>query len=308
MMDALRGGGRALADGWFATAPASRLAASRIVHGAWTTGYLLSRRRMFGRVHRTDTGLFAPVGPCRVLREPLPAAVADRIVDATVVSVAAAAAGIGYRVTGPVAAAMLTWTLAYRNSWSMVFHTDNLVALHAMALGAGRSADALSFDALAARSVGGPAAADPGYGWPLQLCSAATASTYFLAGVAKVAGPLGWGWASGDPLRRQVAVDGIRKELFGTPASLLAYRLYRKEALFRVLAIGSLSVELLAPLALLNRRLGRLWALAAWQMHWGILAIMKIKFRYQMSGAAYSSFADLEHAVAAISRWLKGPS
>jgi len=263
---------------------------------------------MFRRVHRTDAALFAPVAPCRVLREPLPAAVADRIADATVVSVAAAAAGIGYRVTGPVAAATLTWTLAYRNSWSMVFHNDNLVALHSMALGAGRSADALSLDALAARSFGGPTAADPRYGWPLQLCSAATASTYFLAGVAKVAGPLGWGWASGDSLRRQVAVDGIRKELFGTPASLLAYRLYGNDTLFRVLAIGSMAVELLAPMALLNRRLGRLWVLAAWQMHWGILAVMKIKFRYQMSGAAYASYADLEHAVAAVARWMRGPS
>ncbi|MDQ3055606.1 MAG: DUF393 domain-containing protein [Actinomycetota bacterium] len=34
-------------------------------------------------------------------------------------------------------------------------------------------------------------------------------------------------------------VDGIRKELFGTPASPLAYRLYGKEALFRVLEAPS---------------------------------------------------------------------
>ena len=61
-------------------------------------------------------------------------------------------------------------------------------------------------------------------------------------------------------------------------------------------------------MALLNRRLGRLWVLAAWQMHWGILAVMKIKFRYQMSGAAYASYADLEHAVAAVARWMRGPS
>ncbi|MDQ3714825.1 MAG: hypothetical protein M3381_02080, partial [Actinomycetota bacterium] len=138
---------------------------------------------------------------------------------------------------------------------------------------------------------------DARYGWPLQLASATTVSTYALAGVAKLAGPMGWGWTSGESLRRQVAVDGVRKEAFGSAASPLAYRLYGNVTLFRVLALGSMAVELLGPIALLDRRLGRVWALGAWQMHWGILAMMKIKFRYQLSGAAYASFVDFERLI-----------
>jgi len=92
-------------------------------------------------------------------------------------------------------------------------------------------------------------------------------------------------------------VDGVRKEAFASAASPLAYKLYANVALFRVLALGSMAIELLSPIALIDRRLARLWAFGAWQLHWGILAIMKIKFRYQLSGAAYASFLDFEKLI-----------
>ena len=282
---------------WFTPAPAARLAGTRITHGAFSLWYLAKRRSMLAEIHRSGTNDFAPVGPCRILSKPLPATVADRFVDATLVAAAAAATGLCYRVTGPMAGALLTWTLSYRNSWTMIFHNDNLMVLHAAALAAGPSADALSVDAWVRGCRTGPSGADARYGWPLQLASTTTVTTYALAGVAKVAGPLGWKWTSGESLRRQVAVDGVRKEAFGSPASPLAYKLYGNVTLFRILALGSMAIELLGPIAIFDRRLARLWALAAWQLHWGILAIMKIKFRYQLSGAAYASFMDLERLI-----------
>lgn len=93
-------------------------------------------------------------------------------------------------MTGRVHAALLTWTLAYRNSWSMIFHSDNLLVLHTLALSAGRAIDAVSLDA-ALGSRGTPAA-HPRYGWPLHLMNATTAATYLLAGVAKIAGESSW--------------------------------------------------------------------------------------------------------------------
>ncbi len=124
-----------------------------------------------------------------------------------------------------------------------------------------------------------------------------SASTYFLAGVAKVAGPLGWRWATGESLRRQVAADGLRKEVLGKPGAPAAYALYRHVALFRVLAVGSLAVELVAPAVLPSSRLSRLWALNAFAMHWGVLALMDIRFRYSLSGVAFAPFLDLERVV-----------
>jgi len=282
---------------WFSPAPPVRLAGTRVTHGAFTLVYLAQRRSMLGRIHRSEVAHFTPVGPCRVLKRPLPAPVADRIVDATLLATTAATAGLGYRVTGPLSGALLTWTLSYRNSWTMIFHNDNLIVLHAAALAAGPSADALSIDACVRGSATGASGPHARYGWPLQLASATTVTTYALAGVAKLAGPLGWKWTSGESLRRQVAVDGVRKEAFASAASPLAYKLYANVALFRVLALGSMAIELLSPIALIDRRLARLWAFGAWQLHWGILAIMKIKFRYQLSGAAYASFLDFEKLI-----------
>jgi len=133
--------------------------------------------------------------------------------------------------------------------------------------------------------------------------NALTALTYFLAAVAKLKSPLGRRWASGESLRGQIAVDGVRKELLGEEgASPLAYRLYRRVWLFRLLATGSLVVEAIAPAALADRRTARLWALNAFAMHWGIHALMKINFRYQMAGIAFAPFFAVERVARLFAR------
>jgi hypothetical protein len=286
---------RRLRPGLMTPVPAARLGLVRMLIGGHTLRHLMSRRRQFRNIVRTKPELFAPVGPVRMLARPLPPTVADALNDATLVSSALFTLGIGGAVMARVHAALLTWTLAYRNSWSMVFHSENLLVLHTLALSAGRAADAMS---VAAALRGGPApAAHPRYGWPLHLMNGCTAAAYLLAGVAKVAGESGWAWASGDGLRRQVAIDGLRKEVFGSHASPLAYRLYPHRRLFTAMAVTSLAIELGAPLALVDRRLGRLWALGAFGMHWGILAVMGIRFRYQLTGVAFASWFDFERAL-----------
>lgn len=55
-------------------------------------------------------------------------------------------------------------------------------------------------------------------------------------------------------------------------------------------AAGSLALELLAPIALVDRRIGQLWSVAAWSMHVGIKKIMNITFRYHLSGNPYLPF------------------
>jgi hypothetical protein len=283
--------GKALA---VAAAPASRLGLIRALVGGYTLYYLARRRPMLRRLVRTDESLFAPVGPVRVLREPLPAPVADRLNDATLVTTALFALGAGHRVVGPLHSALLTWTLSYRNSWSMIYHNDNTLVLHTLVLGASRAADAASLDALAGRARPVP---HPRYGWPLRLMNASSSAAYLLAGIAKVAGPSGWGWAHGDGLRRQVAVDGVRKEVYGSSAAPAAYALYRHKHLFTGFAVGSLVLELGAPLALLNRKLGKLWALSMFGLHWGIRVIMGIKFRYQMSGVSFTPWFEVERVL-----------
>jgi hypothetical protein len=214
--------------------------------------YLARRRQILAQGAAQHPWLYRPVGAAHLARRPLPEPAARALTDATLATGAAFTAGTAHRVTGPAYASLLLWTLSYRNSWSMVFHTDNQMVLHATVLGLSRSADAWSIDAALRPSRNGRGGTAWHYGWPLRIMRTVTACAYLVAGVAKVKGPMGWRWATGESLRRQVAADGLRKEVLGTPAAPATYALYDKVALFRVLAVGSPAVELLAPAALLS--------------------------------------------------------
>ena len=199
----------------------------------------------------------------------------------------------------------------------MIYHSMNLTVLHVLVLGLAPAADALSLDARRRSAVRGrqePASAlhavaehyvhRPAwqYGFPIQLICAVTVLAYFVTGVAKVAGPLGWSWLTGEPLRSQIAADTIRKEVLGGNVSSLFFWLYKQTWLFTMMGAMTFAVELGAPLALLNKRLGRLWAIGAFFVHWGILFVMAIEFRYHLSGVLYASFFDVERPLT----WLRG--
>ncbi len=61
--------------------------------------------------------------------------------------------------------------------------------------------------------------------------------------------------------------------------------------------MSSLAVELAAPLVPPSHRLSRLWPVGAFLMHWGIFAVMGIRFRYQMSAVMFASFFEVERLV-----------
>lgn len=278
---------------FFRPAPRQRLAAVRVVTAGYCLYYLGRRRHMLRRIVRDEPYRYDPVGVARVAPRPLAPALADGLTVATYAATAAALAGWRYPISGPAWAVLQLWTHSYRNSWSMVFHDQNLPVLHGIVLGLSPAADALSIDALQRRPAGPPPA---GYGWPLQLMNAITVTTYTLAGVAKITGPAGWSWSRGESLRRHVAVDGLRKQAVAAEHGHLPTRVFRSDGLWRALATGSLLMELIAPAALLSRRIGKAWAIGSWGMHVGVLAIMRIRFRYQLSGAAFLSFFEPEQA------------
>jgi hypothetical protein len=281
------------------SAPAARLGLARAVVGGYSTYYLYKQRNKFRRLAASDPELFAPVGAARVLDKPLPPPVAEKIIDATLASSALFALGIGHRVVGPMHAALLSWTLSYRNSWSMVFHSENTLLWHTLVLGAARASDGVSVDALLSRR--GGTDPSPRYGWPLQAMQAASAATYLLSGVAKLGGSSGLGWVSGTQMRRQVAMDQIRKQLYGSSrGATMAHALYPHANLFTGFAATALALELGAPVAMANPKVGRLWALATFGMHWGIRGIMGIRFRYQLCGASFAPWFELERLPALV--------
>jgi hypothetical protein len=276
-------------------APASRLGMARFVLGGYTLWYLTRQRNKFRKLASSDPALFAPVGPVRVLDKPLPAPVAHTVIDATVASTALFTLGVGHRIVGPVHSALLTWTLSYRNAWSMIFHSENTLVWHTLILGASHAADGAAVDALLHRRTDRGTVPHSRYGWPLQAMQAASAGTYLLAGVAKLRGSAGRGWLTGGQLRRQVAMDRVRKDMYGsTRGATVTHALYPYEHLFTSFALASLALELGAPLGLVHPRAGRGWAVLTFGMHWGIRAIMGIRFRYQLCGAAFAPWFALE--------------
>ena len=293
---------------WFAEAPAERLAVLRILVGLYAAWLLQFRYDAILGAIGLPASQFQPVGVASFLSAPPPAPLVHALLLLAIVSGIPFILGLAYQVTGPLFAGTLLAVLTYYASWGSVNHPDSLLVVHVIVIGLTRAADALSVDAVirSRRStdnwrdnwrsaVVAPTASGAWqYGFAVKLVCAVTVASYLLAGIAKVSGPNGWAWGTGEALLRQVAFDGLRKELLAQPPPAYAGLLYEHVWLFSLLAIGSLVVELGAPLALLHPRLGYVWALVAFPMHWGIYFVMGISFKYYLWGIAYVSFFPLE--------------
>ena len=149
---------------WYSPAPAARLALLRIAVGCFATYYLITRLRPLSNVASLQRWEFAPVGVVRLLAQPLPSAF---VLGSIVVAIALAAAftlGFRYRLVAPAFALLLLWITSYRNSWGMLYHTDNLLVFHALLLAVAPAADTLSLDARRWRRQGRPSATDGEHG------------------------------------------------------------------------------------------------------------------------------------------------
>ncbi len=282
-----------LASWWFAPAPAERLAALRLAIGGYAFFYLWTR---FGEV-RTVAAL--PVAQWKAVGVTawtghLPASAVTAILVVTMIALAAVVVGAGYRYAAPIAAIGLLFVTTYRNSWGMVFHTENLMVLHVGALALAPAADAWSIDARLRAPL-----SHAGYGWAIKLLVALAAATYLLAGIAKLR-IAGVDWVDGAQLRNQIAVDNLRKVLLGDSQAVLATPFLEHPSFFTVFCVLTLVLELGAPLALLGGWIGRGWALAIWGFHLGVVLLMNIWFIYPLSFVAFLPVFAVERPI----RWV----
>ncbi|MCX5746466.1 MAG: hypothetical protein NT062_28650, partial [Proteobacteria bacterium] len=283
---------------------ATRLAAIRILVGLFATGYVVARVVEFVHVARLPAKQFDPVGVARLASTPIPPLVELMIVVATIVLLAAFTAGYRFRLTAPLAALGFLWITSYRNSWGMVFHTENLVALHLIALACMPAADAWAVRA--------PPRADGSYVWGLRLVAAITAATYVLAGIAKLR-LAGLDWMDGELLRNQVAVDNLRKALLGDTIAPLATQLLDHPNGFIGFALMTLVIELGAPILVLGivterkwiRRLVRFWIAGAVGFHLGVVLMMNIWFPYPLTVIPFMAALPVERSLAWIGNQLR---
>jgi hypothetical protein len=281
-----------LDDWWTAAAPASRLATLRMLCGGFALGYVVVRLHYLADYSRFAASHFHPVGVVSILGEPLPAAGTWALAVMTIAAGLAFVSGWRFRWTGPLFAGLFLWVTSYRNSWGMIFHTENLLVLHVIALGLSPAADALALDS---RRAGGAELGLSGrnYGWPIKLMSTLTVLTYVLAGIAKIR-YVGMAWVNTEFLQHYLAYDAIRKIELGSTSSLLGAGLLNTGWSFRPFAVFSLAIELGAPLALMNRRFAAVWALSVVAFHLGVLGVMAILFPYPLFGVGLASFFRVE--------------
>ena len=281
-----------IAGWWFAPAPAERLAALRMLIGGFALIWVVARFGELVSVARYGASHFHPYGPVRLLSSPLPVGVVISLAILTCLLLVAFVLGIAYRAVAPLAALALLWTITYRNCWGMPFHTENLMVLHVIALAISPAADTWAVGA--ARRT--PAAA--GYGWPIKLLAALTAATYLLAGIAKLR-IAGVHWVDGELLRNQIAIDNLRKALLGDGIAPLAHLVLEHPKALMPFSVMSLALELGAPLALLHRRVGQVWALGVWGFHVGVVLLMNILFLYPLAGIALLPLLHAERVILA---------
>jgi Vitamin K-dependent gamma-carboxylase len=269
-------------------APAERLGALRVLVGLFAVIYLLIRT--VAMVSEPHQAAFRPAGVAKLLSAPVPGWVLIVSFVLTIATGLCFTAGYRFRATGPAFAALLLWTLSYRNSFGMIWHTENLIVMHVAILAFSGAARAVSLDACRAP---GEAAPSKSFGATIQLINLVTVLAYVLAGVAKLR-VSGLDWTNGDILRNHVAYDNLRKLLLGDSYSPLGAWAARHVWLFKPFAALTIVVELAAPVALYGGRLAKLWVLAIWSFHAGVLALMWILFPYQLSLVAFAGFFHTE--------------
>jgi hypothetical protein len=274
---------------------AKRLAALRILIGGFAIVYTAGLAIAMRRLAHAGPSDFAPTGPIAILSGPLPAWAFYAVGALALVSSVPFAFGWRFRVTGPLFAGAFVWMAAYRSSFAMVFHTENLLALHLVVLALGDSAAVWSLDARRCGAESDPPIA-PRFGWPVRLLMLVTVITYFLAGIAKLR-LRGAEWLSGETLLFQIAYDNARKAVLGDAYSPIGVFVVRHGWIFRPLAIASVVLEIGAPLALIGGRATKAWAAGVWGFHVGVFALMAIFFPYPTLGLAFLPFFAPERLI-----------
>ncbi len=296
---------RSLDEFWFPAIPGVRLAVLRVLICAFALVWLVGFAPMLLTALWFPAERFDPVGVVALLDAPLPPLLGVGIWLSTVIVGVAALLGWRFRVVGPVFALGLLWVTSYRNSWGMIFHSENLLVMHALVLALLPASDAWSLDArrdLALRARG--RAAHPRYGWGPRLMVAVTTLAYLLAGLAKLRNA-GLAWLDGEVLLSHVAWDNLRKIELGDLHSPIGAVLSAYPAVFVPLAWMSVVLELGAPIALFGPRLGRAWAVGMWAFHFGVLVIMAIAFMYPLSGVAFAPHFEVERPLIALGERLR---
>lgn len=197
-----------------------------------------------------------------------------------IVAAALATAGLFSRTMLAIALPVSLLLNGMFTAQGKVNHNDVLLTLCLIAIVFARHGDAWSLDAWRARRRGRAATSPvtgPDYGWPVRAAMLIVALAYVIAGLHKVVGSGGLGWASSDNMRwlLYLASDdqgGNAAALWIADHALVAH----------LSAYGLLATELFFGLALVVARLRWILVPAAVAMHAGTWVTLRLDYSAQL--------------------------
>lgn len=300
------------------------LAVLRLLVGGYLAYYLWTRRGSYIEVaSQLDPDVFEPVGVAAWLTAPIAPDLYAALHLASVAAAVLFTLGLCFRVSGPVCGLLTLLVLTYRQCFGFIYHTENLMAVHALVLGFAPSAHVLSLDAwlraglkklrwpnaLAFVCAHPPSTPIPSfrYGWPAQLIVLLTGVMYWIAGTAKIArGHVDLTWLFQGELLDHIGNNALRYEFLGAGAQAFTEQVFAAPGwLLFGLSAGSLVLELFAPLMVFPGPLRWLIGLGLFGFHWGVLGLMGIPFHYQLRGIAYAPLVRWDKLLATCASWLR---
>lgn len=279
-------------DGWlFSAAPAERLGALRVLTCGFVVVYLIATVGEFDRLGSRDRSEFEPIGVISMFDAPFASSIIWLIFATAIVSGITATIGAWFRLSGPLFAGVTLLWVSYHSSFGQLLHFEHLFTIHLLILAVFPASDAWSFDARRSKgAVPGPSAR---YGWPISLMALATAITYVIAGIAKLRIG-GLAWLDGSTLQNHIAFAATRANLLGSIEPPFAQFFIDQSWLLAPAAIGTVVIELAAPVALFGRLPKRFWVASAIILHTLTAATMLVWFPYQSLGFAFLAYFEPE--------------
>ncbi len=271
---------------WFEPSEPSNLGLCRIIfYGAMVMVYLGIDSGLWATVPQV---FWMPITVFDALSLPLLPADTLRWLDRIwILSLALSCVGFLTRGSAAVALVLGAYLLGLPHNFGKTHHSDAILLLILVIMVVSRCGDAWSLDRLIQRHRwsperrGEPSARPSGeYTWPVRLVWALIAVVFFSAGVSKLR-QSGLDWIFSSNLRFQLLRHQYSHVGMGGLAPLLAQHL----ALTKLMAAGSVALELSAPLAVFSRRLRLLIVPGLLLLQAGIWALMGVAFTQYL--AAY---------------------
>jgi hypothetical protein len=257
---------------WFAPSSAESLGICRVLFFA---GVLYFGWRDYSPLGAVGDVFWKPIWWFRFLHFPKPSVeTLVAIQTAWRIALAASCLGLLTRVSTAISFALGTYLLALAYCFGGCGHAWLLVfwAMAAMALS--RCGDAISLDRLLRGGAGRTPAPSGEYRWPIRIVWVAMACAFFGAGLSKLR-HAGLDWILSDRLAIFL-VQANYPLVRNADLPMLDWGLWiaSHRWLSRALALGTVAVETLFPLALVSRRLRPFLVAGALAMQLGIQFVM----------------------------------